>query len=82
MISTRPGFFDNVMVCGGQEKITEKWFEIFEEMNDEGMITPYPTCFRCNKILVVGDYVDGFHPYHQEYNVCQEHKNEFRKELE
>lgn len=69
--SKRPTFFDNIHYCGGKQKIEEDYFKIQKEIHDEvdSVFIP-PTCYKCNKELVVGDYVDGFHPYHQEYNSC------------
>lgn len=60
-------------MCGGRHRITESWLSIQKEIHDEMEDTfVHPDCWKCNKKLEIGDYVDGFHPYHQEYNLCIE----------
>ena len=67
-----PSFFDKAIVCGGTEQIDQQWFDIQKEIHDEAeSLFIEPHCYKCNVELKVGDHVDGFHPYHQEYNSCK-----------
>jgi len=60
-------------MSGGKHLIDKEWFRIQREIHEE--MDSYfvePDCYECKKKLKIGDYVDGYHPYHQEYNKCKE----------
>lgn len=62
-----------------QNEITQGWLD-FHNQEDECSY-PVPTCEICNKTLGIGDYRDGHHPYHQEYNACKEHKDDYSNSI-
>ena len=72
-LTKRPGFFDRMFISYKQYEITQEWLD-FHGQEDQYSY-PVPTCAICNKELGVGDFRDGHHPYHQEYNACKEHKD-------
>ena len=62
-----------------QNKIDQGWLD-FHGQEDQYNY-PLPTCSICNEDLGVGDYRDGHHPYHQEYNACKEHKDDYSNSI-
>ena len=71
----KPGFFDNMQVHYCQYEIDKDWLNSYQDIDS------LPLCYTCNKSLGIGDYRDGHHPYHNEYNACEEHKDDYSNSL-
>ena len=73
----RKTFWSAAVGCGGQREMKKGWFKKEKEAckSSTGLVYSKPTCYICNKLLKIGDFIDGFHPYHDEYSRCKEHKD-------
>lgn len=69
-----------LFVCGGCHIIEEGELENMKRLEEEhGGQYIHPFCSECHAELGVGDQIDGFHPYHQDYNYCKRCKDYMKK---
>lgn len=76
-INKRPGFFDRMRIHYVQYEIDRDYLDY----NKDDKVISNLYCYICSKRLSIGDYRDGHHPYHQEYNACKEHKNDYSNSI-